>query len=144
MKQANYYNRSAHNLPTLETGETVRMKTPNKHWEKAVVLSEHKPRSYEIETESGARYRRNRRHIRKSREIMSQNENFDIEPDNLQLALPAFTSEHESVVREPIAEVPNINPLIPDVNPQISNSDKYVTRSGREVKTPARFKDFEH
>ena len=54
------YNKTAHPLPPLNPGDVVRVKTPNRNWEKGVVTSEVDSRSYEVETESGGNYRRNR------------------------------------------------------------------------------------
>ena len=71
LKQAQYYNKTARDLPKLEIGDVVRMKPIKKHerkWHKATVTSKKDDRSYEVETPEGGIYRRNRFHLRKTRE----------------------------------------------------------------------------
>lgn len=73
LKQAHYYNRTAHDLPVLEEGDTVRMKPHilgQKQWQKGEVLKRLDERSYEVETPSGV-YRRNRMHLRRTEEPTS-------------------------------------------------------------------------
>ncbi len=62
-KQAHYYNRHAKDLEALEEGDIVRMRPfqlGRKTWDKAMVKQRLDERSYEVETESGSTYRRNR------------------------------------------------------------------------------------
>ena len=69
--QARYYNRSAKDLSSLSQGNVVRMKSSkpsDKSWRKAQVTSWLDERSYTVETDSGAVYRRNRQHLRKTSE----------------------------------------------------------------------------
>ena len=71
LKQAQYYNKTARDLLKLEIGDVVRMKPIKKHerkWHKATVTSKKDDRSYEVETPEGGIYRRNRFHLRKTRE----------------------------------------------------------------------------
>lgn len=67
-KQAKYYDVHTKALPVLKEGDSVRVALkPNdrdKKWTKAEVKKEVATRSYEVETEAGVAYRRNRRHIR--------------------------------------------------------------------------------
>lgn len=63
-KQKFYYDRGTQNLPELHTGDQVRLKDNTNTWaQKATVLNEVQPRSYNIQTEDGAVLRRNRRDI---------------------------------------------------------------------------------
>ena len=69
VKQAEYYNRNAHDLPALE-GDVVRMqpfKLGQKEWKKGIVKRQLGERSYEVETPDAV-YRRNRVHIKKTSE----------------------------------------------------------------------------
>ena len=69
--QAKYYNRSAKDLPSLSEGDVVRMKPfklGDKSWRKAKVTARLDERSYTVETDNGAVYRRNRQHLRKTSE----------------------------------------------------------------------------
>ena len=70
-KQAFYYNRTAKDLPNLREGTVVRIKpiqNPKKPWRKATVERKFSERSYEVSTEEGATYRRNRRHLVQTQE----------------------------------------------------------------------------
>ena len=70
-KQKRYYNATAKNLPELKKGDTVRIQPLSPHkkqWERAQVQSEARIRSYRVKTEDGRMYRRNRRHLKLSKE----------------------------------------------------------------------------
>ena len=72
-KQAQHYNKSAKELEPLATGDIVRMKpfvAGKKTWEKAMVKERLDERSYTVETANGDTYRRNRFHVRKTKESM--------------------------------------------------------------------------
>ena len=67
-KQAEYYNRNAHDLPALEEGDVVRMQPFNlgqKEWQKGIVMRPLGERSYEVENPDAV-YRRNRVHLKKT------------------------------------------------------------------------------
>ena len=69
--QARNYNRSARDLPPLEEGEVVRMKPfqlGEKRWKKGIVATKLDERSYLVETSDGGTYRRNRYHLKKTKE----------------------------------------------------------------------------
>ncbi|KAI8490490.1 hypothetical protein Bbelb_317580 [Branchiostoma belcheri] len=71
-RQRKYYNRQARDLPNLQVGDTVRCQplTPAiKYWKQGTVVAELEKRSYEVQTEDGGRYRRNRRHLRHTRQM---------------------------------------------------------------------------
>ncbi|XP_061168990.1 uncharacterized protein K02A2.6-like [Saccostrea echinata] len=120
-KQAEYYNRSAHPLSQLSVGETVRVKTPNRPWEKGTVTEAiPERRSYKVTTEAGANYTRNRKHFRKSNELPVSR---DIPCD-----LPCETNEAKEVA--------------PDVPKPVTDPKNTVTRSGREVKPPVKYNDY--
>ena len=65
--QAYYHDKHAHKLPPLTRGDLVTVQHPHtRRWNRALIVTVcTDPRSYIIETENGARYRRNRRHIRR-------------------------------------------------------------------------------
>ena len=67
LKQKSYYDRTAHPLPPLAAGDTVRVRTKPQHWEPAVLHKEAAPRSYIVKTR-GRMLRSNRRDIVKTRE----------------------------------------------------------------------------
>ncbi|XP_033123153.1 uncharacterized protein LOC117121877 [Anneissia japonica] len=69
-KQKESFDRGAKELPFLQSGDIVRMK-PKPHckeWKKARVKEMVNCRSYKVQTECGAEYIRNRRHLRLSAE----------------------------------------------------------------------------
>ena len=70
-RQAKYYNRGAWTLARLNPRDTVRMyhessKTKDQELLKALVRSQVGTRSYEVVTEDGKTFGRNRVHLRKS------------------------------------------------------------------------------
>ena len=70
-RQAVNYNKGAKDLAELKSGDTVRLIPPRSltgESVKARVDNSVGTWSYEVVTEDGARYRRNRRHLRKTRE----------------------------------------------------------------------------
>ena len=70
-EQARYYNREAKDLTPLNEGDIVRMKPfklGDKCWQKATVTERLDERSYTVETLSGGTYRRNRYHLKKTKE----------------------------------------------------------------------------
>ncbi|XP_077485248.1 uncharacterized protein LOC144095362 [Amblyomma americanum] len=56
-------------LPPLQPGDSVRIRSGSKWGTKAIVLDLVAPRSYRIMTEDGSEFRRNRQDLRKTREI---------------------------------------------------------------------------
>ncbi|CAB3992581.1 Transposon Ty3-I Gag-Pol poly [Paramuricea clavata] len=70
--QKRYYDRGSKELPTISQGEQVRIKQ-GKLWNPAVVTSQgHTPRSYIVQSPDGSTYRRNRKHILKTKVGNSQ------------------------------------------------------------------------
>ena len=135
-KQKSYYDVHAKRLPELHAGENVRMQSGNS-WKPAVVLSEHgQPRSYVVRTPEGRVFRRNRRHLRETaeREFPSsadrQDANMDMDCENSSHA----TQENARA---------EISTHTPQRRSDTTNSfsQPYHTRSGRLVKTPARFRE---
>lgn len=138
-KQKTHYDRSAHDLPVLEEGDTVRMRPfvqGSRVWRKAVVNRRLDERSYEVETGDGV-YRRNRVQLRKSAEpplqvraplvddIINPQRDVDAE-DVTPIEMPTTVAEAAST------------PIRRDVRPQIVTS-----RSGRQVKSPDYLKDYD-
>ncbi|KAL1271928.1 hypothetical protein QQF64_030944 [Cirrhinus molitorella] len=67
-KQAHYYNLHAKPLSVIQPGSVVRMET-SQGWKPAVVMEKRpEPRSYNIVASSGQTYRRNRRHMRTTKD----------------------------------------------------------------------------
>ncbi|XP_041362008.1 uncharacterized protein K02A2.6-like [Gigantopelta aegis] len=131
-RQANYYNKSAHDLPVLKKGDTVRMKpfrTGEKFWKKAEVTRRLDERSYELRS-GETFYRRNRVHLKKTHEPALDNvlTNFPFETvePNYRVEKPCH---HESTREIPARET-------------LSMSGPSTSRFGRTIKQPTRWKDY--
>ena len=88
--QAKYYNISAKELPPLNNGEVVRVKPTDRsgRWYKARVEKQVDVRSYDVRTEDGQVFRRNRRHLRSSKEPVHSSS----EPVSLSVPERTFTA----------------------------------------------------
>ena len=156
-QQRRYYDRTARPKSPLSEGEVVRVQLAEKGpWTPGIVQAKHAtPRSYIIATDKGT-YRRNRRHVRQSREKPTDH------------SVPQHEFIHDSDMRNPRDPVPcleslampqsnNSSPLLsctptscPSTptsgvgNPVCSNTDtsnsntSITTRSGRVVRAPHR------
>ena len=67
-KQKKFHDRSAKPLSKLQTGDQVRVQLFDKLWKPAIITSAHDDRSYMLQTNDGATYRRNRKFIHKSKD----------------------------------------------------------------------------
>ena len=88
--QARYCSRSAKDLPSLSEGDVVRMKpfkVGDKSWRKGQVTVRLDKRSYTVETDDGAVYRRNRQHLNYQLNPSSQRQN-QIWPVQMKRQLP--------------------------------------------------------
>ena len=64
MKQVEYYNRNAHERPSIPVGQTVRVRFDDRpDWRKAEVAKVLPNRSYEVKFEDGTVRRRTSRHV---------------------------------------------------------------------------------
>ena len=135
-KQAYYYNKGAMKKPPLAVGQTVRMKFDDKsEWRKGEVTDVLPYRSYNIKTEDGTVRRRNARHVRFSAEpplIFT-----DDEPDN-------STSTSSSRAR-PVSVTTGVHlssgPTSRHIETNLRTKRTVITRSGRLVRKPARFRE---
>ncbi|XP_021348084.1 uncharacterized protein K02A2.6-like [Mizuhopecten yessoensis] len=134
-RQAFYYNQTAKNLKPLGNGEVVRiaphesMLNNQKTWKRGVVKEQVNKRSYDVTTEDGRTYRRNRRHLRLSKETFTPKAQ-DFGP-NVEM------EKEPHVAQEPHVETSLVPP--PEAPPNMS----IRTRSGRQVALPSKFKDFD-
>ena len=73
-KQAFYYNNGTKELQPLKPGSTVHIHPPkySHHWTQATVDKQVGVRSYQVITDDGRVYRRNRRHLRLTAEVPKQ------------------------------------------------------------------------
>ena len=143
-KQSFYYYRGSKELNDLQPGDVVRIQPPRgigrrKPWTKARVGKKVDIRSYEVRTEDGRVLRRNRRHLRLTKEANT--------PDN-EAVVPSQTSQASTtttVLQPPLAAAVAAAAATPQPHQEVrsrqtQNQVPYVTRSGRVVKPLVRFK----
>ena len=140
-KQSLYYDRGSKELNDLQPGDVVRIQPPRgigrrKPWTKARVGEKVDIRSYEVRTEDGRVLRRNRRHLRLTKEANT--------PDN-EAVVPSQTSQASTtttVQQPPPAAAARATPQPHQEvrSRQTQNQVPYATRSGRVVKPLVRFK----
>ena len=120
-QQKGTYDKSAKTLCDLKPGDVVRYKK-GRLWKPAEVIGKNpNPRSYDIRTETGTILRRNRRHLRKTRE----------DPPVTAPILDDFSDDDLGS--------PATNEL-PVVQEPVQHTERR-TRSGRIVRLPLRFRD---
>ena len=162
-RQAKYYDRGARTLPDLKPGDTVRMyhgpsKTKSQELLKAMVNSKLGSRSYEVLTEDGRNFRRNRVHLRKSEEKFQPNSQTTSTTNEDSTPQPASTKSHPQPVSAQApatSDLPAVTnghtqghqePVAPPKQSSTSqcNTQNQVptTRSGRPVTKPRYLKDF--
>ncbi|XP_035690003.1 uncharacterized protein K02A2.6-like [Branchiostoma floridae] len=114
-----YYDKGTRSLPPIQPGQQVRVElTPQKaaQWKYGTCVQRVAPKSYEVEVD-GAKYRRNRKHIRDTTEEQKPSTDVDETTTAPATATPESTAETTTTTTEPTP---------------------YVTRSGRTVKAPDR------
>jgi len=156
-RQARDYNRHAHDLPSLSQGDVVRMKPfqlGDKTWKKGKVLHRAGTRSYDVATEDGGIYRRNRVHLRHTTEsppvVITQD-------SSTQKGADTPRQDHTPMTPHRNAALPRSQnlPEAPEISADTTPSDTsarspapaqdvstgYRTRSGHTVK-PVVYKDY--
>ena len=136
-KQALYYNQNARDLPSLKKGDTVRIqpiKSAKEPWKKATVQEQVNVRSYKVVTEAGSTLRRNRRHLKATREP-------PVEPTLPEQIAPSQTEE--SAIQKNNTETGQSSPTKETFPaPAITEPTPQVTRCGRVVKPPSYLNDY--
>jgi hypothetical protein len=134
------YDKGAKQLPKLVIGQPVRVKThpqlPHSDWKPGTVVKEAAPRSYIVDV-AGHQYRRNRVHVRDTLKAAQGRERSTSPPP------PPVQCKPDNMPPEAPPSPPRATPS-PRANTTSEKVDApaVVTRSGRPVKVPARFKDF--
>ena len=159
--QAKYYNISAKELSSLNSGDVVRLKPTVRsgRWYKARVEQQVDVRSYDLRTEDVRVFKRNIRHLRSSKEpfCASTNPVADSSPGvaPTNLAPPAnpipgesSTSQEVQLPTDATESVANdkVNSSskpeeIPVPTKPLKSTDLPVTRSGRVSRPPIHLKD---
>ena len=158
-KQNVNYNQGARELDDLHPGDIVRLQPlgsigKDKQWAQARVEAKVDIRSYQVRTEDGRVFRRNRKHLRRTREQLERatvhpQQEAGMNPIENTPAAPQNNAPTPPVEEQP---VPKSTPAketpkepgqhdLPKESKQGSGTAVIKTRSGRVVKTPSRFKD---
>ena len=132
LKQKHYFDRGAKHLPTFEEGEKIRVKVKD-NWQPASVLKSHDtPRSFIIKTPDGNTYRRNRRHLLKTREktftTQSSPHPEDYDP-----------GERQPAERDTSFQTPASSPVEVSAPPTVNEEVVKRSRVGRVIKPPSRY-----
>ena len=156
-----YYDRGTKELTELLPGDLVRIQPQpsklrkRKEWTLARVEGKVDIRSYQVRTEDGWVYRRNRRHLTRETTGDSRSEmvlpprpkpSSHDSPDKLPvpLATPGTSESHDQPHAAPVQKPP-AKPSEPSAqnmqNKQDTSPPVTTTRSGRVVRPPARFAD---
>ena len=156
-RQTYYYNRGTRELSPLRKGDAVVMlPSPQaRKWKKAQVEDQVDVRSYAVRTEDGRVFRRNRRHLKKYDPPPATHiSEVEVGPSKITVtstppAEGAVKDSEEPPIQPPqqvSADVstPPSSPTVPAPAP-VKDPPAGVpatTRSRRQIKLPARFKDF--
>ena len=136
-KQAKYYNIGAKDRLPLNIGQTVRVKLDDRSdWQKGRIVNIRPFRSYDVQLESGVVRRRTSHHIRRTDEpptIIDDDDSMDTAVTGSP-EIPTIASPSES----PSSSSAQANTRV-DIAPARITTN--VTRSGRAVIKPARYRD---
>ncbi len=154
-KQAHYYNKGTKELPELKEGDLVRIKPlklaeKRKPWLQAKVEGKVDVRSYQVRTEDGRVYRRNRQHLRHSREQPEERTTaFDFQPPFIETSATRDSVEPPSqdhVViqppsdqQQPEVEGESLEQQTSVKTTPVMSDGQQRTRSGRVVRKPCRY-----
>ena len=145
-KQKIYYNRGTKDLPPLKKGDIVRvhpLPTDNQgRWFKAKVERKADIRSYIVRTEGGQEYRRNRKHLRATKETFEDSViGEDHTQDNPEEAEERGESGTAPQGMESTTQN-NSNQTATPRRPVQTAEPVPLTTSGRQTKLPSHLKDF--
>jgi transposase InsO family protein len=148
--QKHFYDRSVKPLSELQPGQKVLMKDDDeKIWQReGQVVSQCAPRSYMVQTSGGATLRRNRRHLQPfsgAKAAASQNAQQQSQPlqgqATTQQAVQQTMQSPQPVLSQPVEQQQQPEPVQPPGSTGATADARVVTRSGRVVNKPERFKD---
>ena len=136
--QTKYYNVGAKDLASLKVGEVVRIKPfgYSNRWIKARVEGQADIRSYNVRTEDGRLYRRNRKHLRRTAEtkIVRPNSSMPLLPKPV---TQQASSENNKNLEHPIPKPQTVSsPIEPNMN-----KDSNMSKSTTVTKQPVPIKD---
>ena len=126
-KQKQYYDSNTKSLNDLEKGDIGRIRPHGRdnEWKKGIVEGKVNIKSYNVKTEDGGIYRRNRRHLRSSKE------QFELNDPNVEMKYN--DRQDDSCVRSNETSCENIEHSLVQVEPR---------RYGRVRREPSYLKDY--
>ncbi len=108
--QISFYNRGTHELPPLSKGDIVRFQPPGKQiWVKAKVQNQVDVRSYAVRTEDGREYRRNRKHLRSSKEQFREKEKRPVISYQPRIERPTLMTAQQKLPEQSNQQQPALN-----------------------------------
>ena len=133
-KAKQQYDRTAKELPALAVGQAVRIQPVKRHeqWKKGTILKKVSKRSYLLQAASGQIYRRNRKHLRQTKERLTEPNTALEESAEDELVIPST-----ELLQTHGTEQPEVSPA--NRNQQ---SEHTITRYGRVCNPPNRLKDY--
>lgn len=128
-KQSRYYNRGKKDLPELRPNQVVRVQpfTGHRVWERATVSKQVGRRSYGVTTDTNVTLRRNRNHLRATKQVVERSD----QPD----ASSKTKTTSKKVQSTPVSGKQPIKIL--------DQPGPVRTRSGRVVRSPEYLKDYD-
>ncbi len=144
-RQASYYNRGARERPSLAVGDTVRTRwADGDEWRKATVVEVLPYRSYNVQFDDGSIRRRTSKHVRFSREpplVIRDETDTPSRSDSVgPTAAAAAATNNSTGVPVPAT---HIGPRAArNQAPAALGPPPIVTRSGRHIVKPSRYKDY--
>jgi transposase InsO family protein len=150
-RQTKYYDRNVKELPPLKQGDRVRISPkPSDRtgkWIKAEVEDQVDIRPYNVRTEDGRVYRRNRRHLRKSQPVqLSPQPLVEMPTEYPTTVQPSQALSSQQDATPPQISPPPIQPPPPassNTTHKFQETSARTTRSGLQVKLPSYLKDYE-
>ena len=129
-RQKKYFDRTARDLPELKEHQSVRIQPlgRSQEWQQAKVIKQLPNRSYNVEAANGRTYRRNRVHLRESKETFCKQ---PIGDSMTELELPTKQTTPSKNTQETTA---------PPSKPRPQKT--VTTRRGRTINKPVYLKDY--
>ena len=129
---------SGRDLPPLQVGDNVRIQpiaNGQRQWKEGTVMETLPNRSFIVASEDGSLLRRNRKHLRKTRESThSQPENTYVRPEYID-----SESRPENVDHQLDGNVPKEDASVTTTPAMSATDEGYRTRSGRMSRKPVRY-----
>ena len=141
------YDRGAKQLPALVSGQMVQVQ-PVKHgekWKKATVLKKVGERSYLVKTSNGQIYRRNRKYIKRTKEVTESDDTPHTEEDGEdEFCIPTTEQQIELTNQTNMPDESEMNTTVARNPPEncTSETTTHMTCTGQVIKPFSKYRDF--